>query len=90
MLGSARRRPAARLARYRRWGGDLGIPGDILSEERFVRATYLSHLPKPADDAEAVAGVMGVIRNCQVPYGAPDNRGPIAAALAPAALDRGF
>ncbi len=63
------------LARYRPWGGDLGIPGDIVSEERFVRATYyLSHLPKPADDAEAVAGVMGVIRNCQVPYGAPDNR----------------
>jgi penicillin V acylase-like amidase (Ntn superfamily) len=65
----------AGLARYRPWGGDLGIPGDIASEERFVRATYyLSHLPKPADDAEAVAGVMGVIRNCQVPYGAPDTR----------------
>jgi penicillin V acylase-like amidase (Ntn superfamily) len=40
-----------------------------------VRATYyLTHLPKPADDADAVAGVMGVIRNCQFPYGAPDNR----------------
>jgi penicillin V acylase-like amidase (Ntn superfamily) len=65
----------AGLARYRPWGGDLGIPGDIASEERFVRATYYrSHLPKPADDAEAVAGVMGVIRNCQVPYGAPDTR----------------
>lgn len=65
----------AGLARYRPWGGDLGIPGDIVSEERFVRATYyLSHLPQPADDAEAVAGVIGVARNCQVPYGAPDNR----------------
>jgi choloylglycine hydrolase len=65
----------AGLSRYRPWGGELGIPGDIVSEERFVRATYfLSHLPRPADDAEAVAGVFGVARNCQVPYGAPDDR----------------
>ncbi len=65
----------AGLSRYRPWGGELGIPGDIASEERFARATYyLSHLPRPADTAEAVAGVFGVIRNCQVPYGAPDNR----------------
>jgi choloylglycine hydrolase len=65
----------AGLSRYRPWGGELGIPGDIVSEERFVRATYyLSHLPRPADEVEAVAGVFGVIRNCQVPYGAPDNR----------------
>jgi choloylglycine hydrolase len=65
----------AGLAAYKPWGGDLGIPGDIASEERFARATYyLSHLPRPADEAEAVAGVFGVIRNCQVPYGAPDNR----------------
>jgi choloylglycine hydrolase len=65
----------AGLGRYRPWGGELGIPGDIVSEERFVRATYfLSHLPPPADNAEAVAGVFGVIRNCQVPYGAPDDR----------------
>jgi choloylglycine hydrolase len=65
----------ANLPRYRPWGGELGIPGDISSEERFVRATYyLSHLPTPADEAEAVAGVFGVVRNCQVPYGAPDNR----------------
>lgn len=65
----------AGLARYRPWGGELGIPGDIVSEERFVRAIYfLSHLPRPADETEAVAGVFGVARNCQVPYGAPDNR----------------
>jgi len=65
----------ASLARYRPWGGQLGIPGDIVSEERFVRATYyLAHLPTPADAAEAVAGVFGIVRNCQVPYGAPDNR----------------
>lgn len=65
----------ANLQRYAPWGGKLGIPGDIVSEERFVRATYfLSHLPTPADPAEAVAGVFGVVRNCQVPYGAPDTR----------------
>jgi penicillin V acylase-like amidase (Ntn superfamily) len=63
----------AQLKRYAPWGGELGIPGDIGSDERFVRATYfLSHLPAPADEAEAVAGVFGVVRNCQVPYGAPD------------------
>jgi penicillin V acylase-like amidase (Ntn superfamily) len=65
----------AGLARYRPWGGQLGIPGDIVSEERFARATYyLSHLPTPADAAEAAAGVFGIVRNCQVPYGAPDSR----------------
>ncbi len=65
----------AGLSRYKPWGGELGIPGDIASEERFVRATYyLSHLPRPAGEAEAVAGVFGVIRNCQVPYGAPDTQ----------------
>jgi penicillin V acylase-like amidase (Ntn superfamily) len=65
----------AGLERYRPWGGQLGIPGDIVSEERFVRATYyLSHLPTPADAAQAVAGVFGIVRNCQVPYGAPDSR----------------
>jgi choloylglycine hydrolase len=65
----------ANLARYRPYGGELGLPGDIVSEERFVRATYyLSHLPEPADVPEAVAGVFGVMRNCAVPYGAPDNR----------------
>ncbi|MDO8212308.1 linear amide C-N hydrolase [Conexibacter sp. CPCC 206217] len=65
----------ANLKLYRPWGGALGIPGDIVSEERFVRATYYrSHLPAPADAAEAIAGVFGVVRNCQVPYGAPDSR----------------
>ena len=65
----------AGLDRYRPWGGELEIPGDISSEDRFARASYyLSHLPPPADETEAVAGVFGVIRNCQVPYGAPDNR----------------
>jgi penicillin V acylase-like amidase (Ntn superfamily) len=65
----------AGLARYRPWGGPLGIPGDIISEERFARAShFLSHLPAPADAAEAVAGVFGIVRNCQIPYGAPDNR----------------
>jgi choloylglycine hydrolase len=63
------------LGRYRPWGGELPLPGDIVSEERFVRATYfLSHLPRPADHGQAVAGVLGVVRNCSVPFGAPDSR----------------
>jgi penicillin V acylase-like amidase (Ntn superfamily) len=53
---------------------------------------YLSHLPAPADAAEAVAAVFGVVRNCQVPYGAPDSRfdtDPTWWDLVPAVLDPG-
>jgi choloylglycine hydrolase len=62
----------ASLARYRPFGGTEALPGDILSPERFARATYfLEHLPEPADEREAVAGVLGVTRNVSVPFGAP-------------------
>jgi choloylglycine hydrolase len=65
----------ANRARYRGFGGELPLPGDIPSEERFVRASYfLSHLPTPVDHSDAIAGVMSVVRNCSVPYGAPDTR----------------
>ena len=36
----------AGLAAYKPWGGELGIPGDIISEERFVRATYYLSTPR--------------------------------------------
>jgi choloylglycine hydrolase len=62
----------ASLARYRPWGGTDDLPGDILSPQRFARASYfLEHLPPPADEREAVAGVLGVTRNVSVPFGAP-------------------
>ena len=60
------------LARYAPFGGAEPLPGDIISDERFVRATYfLEHLPEPADALQAVAGVMGIARNVSVPFGAP-------------------
>jgi penicillin V acylase-like amidase (Ntn superfamily) len=60
------------LARYTPFGGDLPLPGDILSTDRFVRASYFLHyLPEPANYEEAVAGVVLVSRNVWVPPGAP-------------------
>jgi penicillin V acylase-like amidase (Ntn superfamily) len=65
----------ASLARYRDFGGDLPMPGDIVSADRFVRASYfLRHLPPPATREEAVAGVISLGRNVSIPFGAPDNR----------------
>ncbi|HEX3947521.1 MAG TPA: linear amide C-N hydrolase [Acidimicrobiales bacterium] len=60
------------LALYRPFGGDRSPPGDILSTDRFVRASYfLHHLPSPATVEEAVAGAVLVSRNVWVPPGAP-------------------
>jgi choloylglycine hydrolase len=64
----------ASLARYRDFGGDLPMPGDIVSADRFVRASYfLRHLPAPATREEALAGVISLGRNVSIPFGAPDN-----------------
>jgi penicillin V acylase-like amidase (Ntn superfamily) len=60
------------VARYLPFGGSLPLPGDILSTDRFVRATYfLSHLPEPANVDEALAGVVHLAENVAVPPGAP-------------------
>lgn len=60
------------LARYRPFGGELPPPGDITSSDRFVRAAYFLHyLPEPVSLDEAVAGVVQLIANVSVPYGAP-------------------
>jgi len=67
----------ANARRYAAFGGDLPLPGDIVSADRFVRAKYfLEHLPEPADELEAVAGVIGLARNVSIPFGAPDNLFP--------------
>jgi choloylglycine hydrolase len=67
----------ANAARYQAFGGDLPLPGDIVSADRFVRAKYfLGHLPEPEDELEAVAGVLGLARNVAIPYGAPDSLFP--------------
>ena len=62
----------ASLARYAPWGGTEELPGNIVSPQRFARATYyLEHLTEPTNAREAVAGVMSIGRNVSVPFGAP-------------------
>jgi choloylglycine hydrolase len=62
----------AQLARFQAFGGTEPLPGNILSADRFVRATYfLRHLPAPRTYAEALAGVIHIAGNVAVPPGAP-------------------
>ena len=61
----------ANLKRYKLFGGNLPMPGDVDPASRFVRATsYLKTLPKPANTYEAVSQLAGVARNVAVPFGA--------------------
>ncbi len=67
----------ANLPRYKLFGGQLPMPGDIDPQSRFVRAaSYLKTLPKPQDVRHAVAGAYAVIRNVAVP---PGSRGYVGA-----------
>lgn len=51
---------------------DMPLPGNVNAVDRFQRAAYYSALlPAPASQREAVAGVMAVMRNVSVPFGAP-------------------
>lgn len=51
---------------------NLPLPGNVNAVDRFQRAAYYcALLPKPADDRQAVAGVMAIMRNVSVPFGAP-------------------
>lgn len=68
----------ANLAGYRPFGGDLPVPGDITSEDRFVRANYFRHyLPDPADAREALAGVIHVASSVSKPPGVPYPSGEV-------------
>lgn len=61
------------LKKYKLFGGDLPMPGDIDPLSRFVRAaSYLKTLPKVETSDEAVAYVGGVVRTSMVPFGAMD------------------
>jgi penicillin V acylase-like amidase (Ntn superfamily) len=51
---------------------NLPLPGNVNAVDRFQRAAYYSAmLPKPADERQAIAGVMAIMRNVSVPFGAP-------------------
>jgi choloylglycine hydrolase len=74
----------ANLKRYKLFGGNLGMPGDVDPASRFVRAaSYLKTLPKPADTYEAVSHLAGIARNVAVPFGAVDTSGSEATDVGP-------
>jgi choloylglycine hydrolase len=67
------------LNRYwERMDGAKVLPGSHQSEDRFVRASYyLKRLgDAETDPRRQVAGVMSVMRNVSVPWGAPDPQHP--------------
>lgn len=64
------------LKRYKLFGGNLSMPGDVDPLSRFVRASsYLKTLPKPNNYIDAMAGIASVIRTTMVPFGAEDTSG---------------
>jgi choloylglycine hydrolase len=53
-------------------GSFLPIPGNVNPKDRFARAHYfLNLLPDPTSEREAAAGILSVVRNVSVPFGAP-------------------
>ncbi|WP_030759099.1 MULTISPECIES: linear amide C-N hydrolase [unclassified Streptomyces] len=55
---------------------EVPLPGNVNAVDRFQRAAYFSSLlPEPADDRQAVAGILAVTRNASVPFGAPYREG---------------
>ncbi len=51
---------------------DLPLPGNVKATDRFQRAAYYAAmLPEPADEREAIAGILAIARNVSVPFGAP-------------------
>jgi penicillin V acylase-like amidase (Ntn superfamily) len=51
---------------------DMPLPGNVNARDRFQRAAYYhALLPEPTNVREAVSGVLAIVRNCSVPFGAP-------------------
>lgn len=51
---------------------DMPLPGNVNARDRFQRAAYYAALlPKPKDERAAIAGILAIIRNVSVPFGAP-------------------
>lgn len=60
----------AGLKKYKGFGGEGELPGSTDAADRFVRAAfYLGRLPEPKNQREAIAGVLGVMRNVAQPFG---------------------
>jgi len=51
---------------------DMPLPGNVNPVDRFARAAYYSALlPEPANERQAIASILAVMRNVSVPFGAP-------------------
>jgi len=69
------------LKKYKGFGGDQPLPGSTDAADRFVRsAFYLKSLPEPANQREAIAGVLSVMRSVTQPFRIPDEGKPYASA----------
>lgn len=65
------------LRRFQGFGGTERLPGTHEAADRFVRAAYyVSHLPTPRNQREAVASIMSVMRNVSAPFGVADRSRP--------------
>jgi penicillin V acylase-like amidase (Ntn superfamily) len=65
------------LRQYRGFGGEKRLPGTHEPADRFVRAAYyVTHLPEPKSEREAVAALMSVMRNAAAPFGISDPERP--------------
>lgn len=60
------------VSQYVGFGGDKPLPGTSEPTDRLVRgAYYAKNLPAPADEREAVASLLSVMRNVGIPYESP-------------------
>jgi penicillin V acylase-like amidase (Ntn superfamily) len=60
------------MKQYAPFGGTKPLPGDVTSEDRFIRlAAYSKYLPNPKNYTEAVAGALSLLRTAQVPFRDP-------------------
>jgi choloylglycine hydrolase len=65
------------LRRFQGFGGTERLPGTHEAADRFVRAAYyVTHLPTPRSQREAVAAIMSVMRNVSAPFGLADPARP--------------
>jgi penicillin V acylase-like amidase (Ntn superfamily) len=61
------------LRRFEGLGEEALLPGSGEADDRFVRAAhYVRRLPEPGSDREAVAEILGVMRNASQPFGTSD------------------
>ncbi len=57
---------------FSRPSSDTPLPGNVKATDRFQRAAYYTAmLPEPKSEREAVAGILAIVRNISVPFGAP-------------------